>query len=126
MLDLSVLVCSVLGMHLLFHQVILTKLLFEHFFHIILFDHMFNTHSPFSSIYQFSIFLYTSLQIKLHRGMYCLWGRSCTFSSESSVSLVCTFLCVPCGTYGLRCSLLWQYTTPSGVQTLNDRLPRYS
>ena len=28
-----------------------------------------NTHSPFSSIYQFSIFLYASLQIKLHRGM---------------------------------------------------------
>ena len=57
---------------------------------------------------------------------HCLWGCSCTFSSGSSVSLVCTFLCVPCGTYGLRCSLLQWYTTRSGVLTLYDWWPRYS
>ena len=35
---------------------------------------MVNTHSPFSSVYQFSICLYTSLQIKLYRGHVTVFG----------------------------------------------------
>ena len=100
---------------------ILTKLLFEHFFCTLSYLTICSiliVHSvPYISFPYFYTLVYRS---SFTGACHCLWGHSCTFSSGSSVGLVCTFLCAPCGTYGLRCSLLRQYTTPSGVWTLYD------
>ena len=102
---------------------ILTKLLFEHFCTLLYLTicSILIVHSvPYISFPYFYTLVYRSSFTGACR---CLWGCSCTFSSGS---LVCTFLCAPCGTYGLRCSLLQRYTAPSGVQILYDQWPRYS
>ena len=102
---------------------ILTKLLFEHFCTL----SYFTTCSILivRSVLHISFpYVYTLVyRSSFTGGCHSLWGCPCILSSGS---LVCTFLCASCGTYGLRCSLLWWYTTPSGVWTLYDWWPRYS
>ena len=102
---------------------ILTKLLFEQFCTLSYFT-IWPILIVHSVLYISFPYVYTLVYRSSFTGACCcLWGCSCTLSSGS---LVCTFLCVPCGTYGLRCSLLQWYTTLSLVQTLYDQWPRYS